>query len=112
MLVLLDDDVSVPVAEPVAEPETEPEPDAEPEIEPDALVLPASGVVEVDVEDLSIVLELEELLAAGADEVSVVVVLLLRVSREQPGPKVNVAAMSAVAPNKPRFFLVMIECLH
>lgn len=106
---LLVDVVSVPVEDP----ETEPEPEAEPEIEPDAFTLEllVSDEVALEVEDFSIFEELAELLAAGAeaDEVSLISVLLLCVSREQPGPRVSAAAINAVAPNKPRFFLFMIN---
>jgi hypothetical protein len=103
------------VSEPVAllldvsvlEPVPETEPDAEPEMEPEPLTLAVSDDVALDVEDwLDCV---DEALAAGvsAVDVSLIVLLLLCVSREQPGPNTSAADINAAAPNKLRFFFMV-----
>jgi hypothetical protein len=110
--------VSEPVAElllvDVSEPETDPEPEAEPEMEPDALTELVSEDVaelvseEVADEDEDGVVEVD-CVAELEDDVdgSLIVLLLLCVSREQPGPRVSAAAIRAVAPNKLRFFFIV-----
>lgn len=95
----------VPDAEPVAEP------DAEPETEPDAFTSAPvlAGVVAVELEAACSVLVawLVEVFAVASVDVSLVVLLLLFTSPEQPAPNVRARASNADEPIKPRYFFIL-----
>ena len=96
-------DESAPETEPEAEPEMEPE--AVALVESDevelAVLLAGAGVAAVDWAE-------DDVEVASTDDVSLIVVLLLCVSREQPGPKARAAATKAVAPNIVRLFFMSV----